>query len=60
MSSSDVDDDDDTDDEYYDQELLLEFKKLICSCKRDMGISYVLMKSLLTHMHCLKQLMRLC
>jgi hypothetical protein len=29
MSSSDVDDDDDTDDEYDEQELLMEFKKLI-------------------------------
>jgi hypothetical protein len=29
MSSSDIDDDDDADDEYDDQELLLEFKKLI-------------------------------
>jgi hypothetical protein len=29
MSSSDVDDDDDTDDEYDEQELLVEFKKLI-------------------------------
>jgi hypothetical protein len=29
MSSSDVDDDDDTDDDYDEQELLMEFKKLI-------------------------------
>jgi hypothetical protein len=29
MSSSDIDDDDDTDDEYDEQELLVEFKKLI-------------------------------
>jgi hypothetical protein len=28
-SSSDVDDDDDTDDEYDEQEILVEFKKLI-------------------------------
>jgi hypothetical protein len=29
MSSSDIDDDDDTDDEYDEQEILMEFKKLI-------------------------------
>jgi hypothetical protein len=52
-SSSDVDDDDDTDDEYDEQELLVEFKKLISKhMKRDTKISYVLIKSLWTHMHC--------
>jgi hypothetical protein len=53
-SCSDVDDDDDTYDEYDEQELLVEFKKLISkhmNYKRDMGISYVLIKDLLTHMH---------
>jgi hypothetical protein len=54
-SCSDVDDDDDTDDMYDEQELLVEFKKLISkhiNCKRDTEISYVLIKNLRTHMHC--------
>jgi hypothetical protein len=54
-SDDDNDDDDDTEDEYDDQELLLEFKKHITKhmkLQNDMGISYVLIKSLLTHMHC--------
>jgi hypothetical protein len=54
LSSDDDNDDDDTDDEYNDQELLLEFQKLISKHMKlqDMGISYVLIKSLLIHMRC--------
>jgi hypothetical protein len=49
----DDDDDDDTDDEYDDQELLLEFKKLISKhIKLQERHSYILIKSLWTHMHC--------
>jgi hypothetical protein len=54
-SSSDDDDDDNTDNENDDQVLLEAFQKLISkhmNCKRNMEISYVLMQSSLTHMHC--------
>jgi hypothetical protein len=54
-SCSDVDDDDNTDDEYDEQELLMEFKKLISNhmkLQKRHGISYVLIKNLLAHMHC--------
>jgi hypothetical protein len=56
-SSFDDDDDDDDDTNYkYDfEELLLELKKLISKhmkLQNDMWISYVLIKNLLTHMHC--------
>jgi hypothetical protein len=53
--SSDIDNDnDDTDDEYDEQELLVEFKKLISKhmkLQKRHG-SYVPIKSLLTHMYC--------
>jgi hypothetical protein len=55
LGSDDDNDDDDTDDEYDDQELLLEFQKLISKHmelqKRHEDL-YVLMKSILTHMYC--------
>jgi catabolite regulation protein CreA len=55
-SCSDVDnDDDDTDDEYDEQERLVEFKKLISKhmkLQRDMEISYIPMKILLTYIYC--------
>jgi hypothetical protein len=54
-SSFDDDDDDDTNYKYDFEELLLELKKLISKhmkLQNDMWISYVLIKNLLTHMHC--------
>jgi hypothetical protein len=55
ISSSDVDDDNETDDEYDEQELLMEFKKLI-SKHMKLQKRYVdlvcFIKNLLTHMHC--------
>jgi hypothetical protein len=54
-SFDDDDDDDDTNYKYDFEELLLELKKLISKhmkLQNDMWISYVLIKNLLTHMHC--------